>query len=151
MLQFCCKLQQTKSNQITFNDKKEAVLYQRKEKTAQIKLKGPFALPFKQWVWSSNLQRVTKKSVIPFGITLFLSGMWWRFEDVNPICRGHIGRWERGPATHLFLPPGGKNATESPAGHLGLFVILRSLRRRIFAPGAQFAVEPQKILRCRSG
>ena len=29
-------------------------------------------LPFKQWVWSSNLQRVTRKREIPFGISLFL-------------------------------------------------------------------------------
>ena len=28
-------------------------------------------LPFKQWVWSSNLQRVTKNREIPFGISLF--------------------------------------------------------------------------------
>ena len=28
-------------------------------------------LPFKQWVWSSNLQRVTKKRKIPFGSFLF--------------------------------------------------------------------------------
>ena len=28
-------------------------------------------LPFKQWVWSSNLQRVTKKRKIPNGIFLF--------------------------------------------------------------------------------
>ena len=31
-------------------------------------------LPFKQWVRSSNLRRITKKTVIPFGVTVFLLG-----------------------------------------------------------------------------
>ena len=29
-------------------------------------------LPFKQWVWSSNLQRVTKKEISPMGDISFL-------------------------------------------------------------------------------
>ena len=37
-------------------------------------------LPFKQWVWSSNLQRVTKKADIHLGIC-FLAV--WRFEKFN--------------------------------------------------------------------
>ena len=33
-------------------------------------------LPFKQWVWSSNLQRVTTKNEHSLGVRF----LWWRFE-----------------------------------------------------------------------
>ena len=47
-------------------------------------------LPFKQWVWSSNLQRVTKKSTTPTGVVLFLRKQR-RFERLNPTVRWTVG------------------------------------------------------------
>ena len=47
-------------------------------------------MPFKQWVWSSNLQRVTKKSTTPRGVVLFLRKQR-RFERSNPTVRWTVG------------------------------------------------------------
>ena len=48
-------------------------------------------LPFKQWVWSSNLQRVTKKSTTPTGVVLFLHHRG-RFERSNPTVRWTVAQ-----------------------------------------------------------
>ena len=48
-------------------------------------------LPFKQWVWSSNLQRVTKKADTHLGIC-FLAV--WRFEKFNGTVRWTVP-WHR--------------------------------------------------------
>ena len=37
-------------------------------------------LPFKQWVWSSNLQRVTKKAIPHKWYGFFIVCISWRFE-----------------------------------------------------------------------
>ena len=45
-------------------------------------------LPFKQWVWSSNLQRVTKKSHTTTVVWLFLVTRW-RFELQTHCLKGN--------------------------------------------------------------
>ena len=65
-------------------------------------------LPFKQWVWSSNLQRVTKKSRYPNGYLLFFLCP----QDSNhPIHNSPVDCWSRGldRGTPLF-----KNRRGSP-------------------------------------
>ena len=48
-------------------------------------------LPFKQWVWSSSLQRVTKKADTPSGYLLFYLGKRWRLEKLVPTVRWTVG------------------------------------------------------------
>ena len=72
-------------------------------------------LPFKQWVWSSNLQRVTKKRHALWGMAFFAAG-----DSNNQIamCRWHIAATSsKTGGYHNFRPFRGENANESPAGH----------------------------------
>ena len=57
-------------------------------------------LPFKQWVWSSNLQRVTKKADTPWGVCFFT--VPGRFERSNRNSPADCCSPGRAPATHLF-------------------------------------------------
>ena len=69
-------------------------------------------LPFKQWVWSSNLQRVTKKADTHLGIC-FLAV--WRFEKFNGTVRWTV-TWHRLDDANS-LPGAFAPGSESPAGH----------------------------------
>ena len=73
-------------------------------------------LPFKQWVWSSNLQRVTKKDTTLSGGVFFAAG-----DSKNWIaaCRWHAAATSANTGCYLNprpFPAG--DANESPAGHL---------------------------------
>ena len=69
-------------------------------------------LPFKQWVWSSNLQRVTKKADTHLGIC-FLAV--WRFENLDVTVLWTV-TWRRLDAANS-LPGALAPGSESPAGH----------------------------------
>ena len=69
-------------------------------------------LPFKQWVWSSNLQRVTKKADTHLGIC-FLAV--WRFEKFNGTVRWTVP-WHRLDDANS-LPGAFAPGNESPVGH----------------------------------
>ena len=69
-------------------------------------------LPFKQWVWSSNLQRVTKKADTHLGIC-FLAV--WRFENLMEQSGGlFLGIGSTMPTPYPALL---RRGSESPAGH----------------------------------
>ena len=70
------------------------------------------ALPFKQWVWSSNLQRVTKKADTHLGIC-FLAV--WRFENLDVTVLWTV-TWHRLDDANS-LPGAFAPGSESPAGH----------------------------------
>ena len=75
-------------------------------------------LPFKQWVWSSSLQRVTKKADTSYEVSAFLFVERWRLEEINPTVRWTVGRPRLdGDETLIFLCFAKKNANESPTGH----------------------------------
>ncbi len=78
-------------------------------------------LPFKQWVWSSNLQRVTKKQGYPSGYPCFLLPA-----EIRKIKCGADERRRRGldRGDPIFLPLG-RNANESPAGHIAIAITQR--------------------------
>ena len=70
-------------------------------------------LPFKQWVWSSSLQRVTKKADTPLEYLLFYC--LWRLENKFQQSGGLLAAGFLPGRTMIFAK--GKNADESPTGH----------------------------------
>jgi len=104
--------------------------------------------PFKQWVWSSNLQRVTRKREIPFGISLFLFPAEIRKTQMQQSGGLLLPPVQTLVATTIFAR--GKNANESPAGERPERRRGRKQRGKASGSGRQMRTALCRRRRCRA-